>query len=158
MAPMSQNISAGLLMCRNSGELEFFLVHPGGPFFKNKNLGAWSIPKGIPDPEEDLLLAAQREFQEETGLQPSPPFHPLGTIKQKRGKVVHAWAFEGSWDKSSGINSNTFELEWPPKSGRLQKFPEADKAAWMNFEKAKAHIIAEQIPLLERAREIHKNL
>jgi predicted NUDIX family NTP pyrophosphohydrolase len=152
---MTQNISAGLLMCRKkNGELEFFLIHPGGPFFKNKDLGVWSIPKGIPDLNEDLLSAAQREFTEETGLTATPPFHELATIKQKRGKVVHAWAFEGEWNEQEGIVCNTFKLEWPPKSGRFQKFPEADRAAWMNFAKASDHIIPEQIPLLERAIKI----
>ena len=152
---MTQNISAGLLMCRMSNnKLQFFLLHPGGPYFKNKDLGVWSIPKGIPNEGEDLLIAAQREFQEETGLTSSPPFHSLGTIKQKRGKVVHAWAFLGDWIESSGIECNTFRLEWPPRSGIYQDFPEADRAAWMPLETATRHIIAEQIPLLERAIEI----
>ena len=154
---MSPNISAGLLMCRNQKEeVQFFLVHPGGPFFKNKHLGVWSIPKGIPEADEELLFAAQREFTEETGLAAKPPFHDLGTIQQKRGKVVHAWAFEGEWNDSEGITCNTFKLEWPPKSGRFQEFPEADRAAWMNLEEAKAHIIPEQIPLLDRASRIFK--
>jgi predicted NUDIX family NTP pyrophosphohydrolase len=154
---MTQNISCGLLMCKTAnGALQFFLLHPGGPFFKNKDLGVWSIPKGIPNEKEELLLAAQREFFEETGFAASPPFHSLGTIKQKRGKVVHAWAFKGEWSEDSGIVCNTFRLEWPPKSGRFQEFPEADKAAWMNMENACRHIIAEQIPLLERAKEIYE--
>ena len=150
---MAVNISAGLLMCRKVKEdLEFFLVHPGGPFFKNKELGVWSIPKGIPEPGEDLLVAAQREFKEETGLEASPPFHSLNTIKQKRGKIVHAWAFAGEWDDATGIVCNTFRLEWPPKSGKFQEFPEADRAAWMSYDRAVQYIIAEQIPLLDRAK------
>jgi predicted NUDIX family NTP pyrophosphohydrolase len=152
---MPQNISAGLLMCRKAKDhLEFFLLHPGGPFFKNKDLGVWSIPKGLPNESEDLLIAAQREFHEETGLTAAPPFHSLGTIRQKAGKVVHAWAFLGEWNESNGIECNTFKLEWPPRSGKYQDFPEADRAAWMNFETAGRHIIPEQIPLLERAIKI----
>ncbi len=151
-------LAAGLLMCRNkNGALEFFLVHPGGPFFKNKELGVWSIPKGIPNDGEDLLTAAQREFHEETGLTPSPPYHSLGSIKQKGGKVVHAWAFVGDWNSADGITCNTFKLEWPPRSGKFQEFPEMDKAAWMNLNEAKQYIRAEQFPLLEKAAlEIRK--
>lgn len=152
---MAENISAGLLMCRKAkNELEFFLVHPGGPFFKNKDLGVWSIPKGIPDAGEDLLVAAQREFTEETGLVAHPPYHGLNSIRQKRGKVVHAWAFVGEWNEANGIQCNTFKLEWPPKSGRFQEFPEADRAAWMNYARAVQYIIPEQIPLLDRARDL----
>lgn len=146
-------------MCRhNQGHLEFFLVHPGGPFFRNKDLGVWSIPKGLPDSEnEDLLETAQREFAEETGLIPTPPFHELGHIRQKSGKIVYAWAFRGEWDPTTGIQCNTFKLEWPPKSGRIQEFPEQDKAAWMTFEDAARHIIPEQLPILERAIQTMKN-
>jgi predicted NUDIX family NTP pyrophosphohydrolase len=152
---MTANISAGLLMYRKvKGDLEFFLIHPGGPFFKNKDLGVWSIPKGIPDPYEDLLVAAQREFTEETGMKAQPPFHSLNSIKQKRGKIVHAWAFLGDWNEADGIVCNTFKLEWPPKSGRFQEFPEADRAAWMGYDRATHYIIAEQIPLLDRAKKV----
>ena len=148
----SSSLAAGLLMCRIKNKaLDFFLVHPGGPFFKNKELNTWSIPKGIPDAGEDLLAAAQREFSEETGLTSSPPFFELGSIKQKGGKVVHAWAFMGDWDPAQGIHCNTFKLEWPPRSGKFQEYPEMDKAAWMNFEEAKQYLRAEQVPLLERA-------
>lgn len=154
---MAADISAGLLMCRKTQhELEFFLVHPGGPFFKNKELGTWSIPKGLPDGQEDLLQTAQREFREETGLTPQPPFQPLGTIQQKSGKIVHAWSFLGEWDPATGITCNTFKLEWPPKSGRFQEFPEQDKAAWMDYGQALKHINPAQIPLLDRARETFK--
>jgi predicted NUDIX family NTP pyrophosphohydrolase len=153
---MAVHISAGLLMCRRAGpELEFFLVHPGGPFFKNKDLGAWSIPKGLPDHHEDLLQTAQREFNEETGLTPHPPFQSLGTIQQKSGKIVHAWSFLGTWDPDTGITCNTFKVEWPPRSGRFQEFPEQDKAAWMNYDLAWKHINPAQIPFLDRAKTIY---
>lgn len=154
---MAIHVSAGLLMCRYSGEkLEFFLVHPGGPYFKNKDLGVWSIPKGLPGRQEDLLLTAQREFYEETGLAASPPFYGLGHIRQKRGKVVHAWAFRGEWDAATGIRCNTFNLEWPPHSGKFQEFPEVDKASWLKYDDACEKIIPEQVPLLDRARECMK--
>src|SRR5690349_2485033 len=126
---MAAHISAGLLMYRKVPGLEFFLVHPGGPYFKNKTLGVWSIPKGLPENDEDLLITAQREFKEETGITPSPPFDPLGSIQQKAGKIVHAWSFSGSWDPTTGITCNTFSIEWPPRSGRFQEFPEQDQAA-----------------------------
>lgn len=145
-------------MCRfNNGELEYFLVHPGGPFFKNKDLNTWSIPKGLPEDGEDLLTAAQREFREETGLLASPPFYALDSIKQKGGKTVFAWCFLGEWDPAQGIVSNTFELEWPPRSGRRQVFPEQDKAAWMNLERANMAIIEGQRPFLEKARHVLKH-
>src|SRR5688572_17502083 len=130
--------SAGLLMCRwYDGLLEYFLVHPGGPFFKNKDAGAWSIPKGLPDEGEEMLKAAIREFIEETGINPTPPYYELSPIKQKNGKTVFAWTFLGDWDATTGIKSNLFKLEWPPKSGKFQEFPEQDRAAWMDLEKAR---------------------
>ena len=156
---MTSNIAAGLLMCRWSrDQLQFFLVHPGGPYFKSKDAGVWSIPKGIPEPGEELLAAAQREFNEETGLQSKPPFHPLGTIRQKGGKVVHGWTFAGEWNPDDGITCNTFEIEWPPRSGRFQEFPEQDRAAWMNFEEAKNHINPHQVPFLERAVQLQSKI
>ena len=156
---MSVHLASGLLMCRRAkGSLEFFLVHPGGPFFTNKDKGVWSIPKGLPEENEDLLNAAQREFKEETGLAAQPPFQMLGSIQQKGGKIVHAWAFLGEWDPEKGITCNTFNIEWPPKSGLFQEFPEADKAAWMNFSEACEHINPAQIPLLERAKSFYTNL
>src|SRR5436190_5427068 len=125
-------IAAGLLMCHWAGtELEYFLVHPGGPFFKKKDAGVWSIPKGMPEGEEELLNAAKREFYEETGLVSKPPFHELGKIEQKGGKIVYAWTFLGEWISTDGIQCNTFTIEWPPRSGRQQEFPEVDKAEWM---------------------------
>lgn len=153
---MASTVSAGLLMCRSTrDELQFFLVHPGGPYFKNKDLGVWSIPKGIPETGEDLLHTARREFHEETGLLSSPPFHPLGSITQKSGKVVHAWSFIGEWDPKTGITCNHFEIQWPPGSGNYQRFPEQDKAAWMNPEQARNHINPRQIPFLDRAAGLH---
>jgi predicted NUDIX family NTP pyrophosphohydrolase len=152
---MAANVAAGLLMCRWSNEeLEYFLVHPGGPFFKNKDLGVWSIPKGLPEKDEDLLTTAQREFNEETGLTAAPPYYPLEVIKQKGGKIVHAWAFEGEWDPASGITCNSFKVEWPPKSGKFLEFPEQDSAAWMNYEQASKHINPGQLPFLKQAKEV----
>src|SRR5262245_21038836 len=117
-------ISAGLLMYRyRDGGLEVLLVHPGGPFFKKKDSGAWSIPKGEVEGGDDPLATARREFQEETGTTPSGPFTSLTSVKQKGGKVVHAWAFSGDLDVSA-IVSNTFTMEWPPRSGRTAEFPE----------------------------------
>jgi predicted NUDIX family NTP pyrophosphohydrolase len=148
---MATHLAAGLLMFRvTKTEAEFFLVHPGGPFFKNKDIGVWSIPKGLPEENEDLLATAQREFKEETGLTAQPPFHSLGSVKQKGGKIVHAWAFQGEWNETTGITCNTFKIEWPPRSGKFQEFPEADRAMWMDYNTACQLIIAEQIPLLDR--------
>ena len=141
-------------MCEKSQcELAFFLVHPGGPYFRKKEVGVWTIPKGLPEPGEDLTDTAQREFFEETGIKPTPPFHNLGTITQKSGKVVHAWAFLGSWIPATGITCNEFTMEWPPRSGKRVSFPEVDKAAWMNLETAQKSILPEQVPFLERAQK-----
>jgi predicted NUDIX family NTP pyrophosphohydrolase len=149
-------ISAGLLMYRGRTEhnnsVEILLAHPGGPFWKNKDDGAWTIPKGEVTPGEDLLVAAIREFTEETGLTPAPPFVPLGEIKQKSGKIVHAWAFQGDCDPAQ-IRSNTFELEWPPKSGRTQKFPEIDRAKFYDLTAARQKILVSELPLLDRLAE-----
>src|SRR5215475_2400350 len=112
--------SAGLLMFRRGrGELQVLLVHPGGPFWKNKDLGSWTIPKGEIAPGEDPLTTAQREFSEELGVEPRGTFVPLAPIKQKGGKMVRAWAIEGDWDTAQ-LKSNTFKLEWPPRSGNFQ--------------------------------------
>ena len=154
---MKKNISAGLVMCQwKPSTVQFFLVHPGGPFFKNKDAGAWTIPKGLPEEGEDLLTTAQREFFEETGITPTGPLYQLEPIKQKGGKTVYAWTFLGEWDEQQGIQSNYFDLEWPPKSGRFQKFPEQDKAAWMSFEEAAIAINPSQLPLLVEAKNIHE--
>jgi len=147
-------ISAGLLMYRiKDGAIEVLLAHPGGPFFRNKDDGAWSIPKGEPDSDEDLLRTAQREFEEETGLKPTGPFLPLNPIKQKGGKIVHAWAFEGDCDPMA-IKSNTFVMEWPPKSGRQMEFPEIDRAEFFDLGPARKKIEAGQEGLLEELERI----
>ncbi|HEY9888461.1 MAG TPA: NUDIX domain-containing protein [Candidatus Obscuribacterales bacterium] len=140
--------SAGLLMYRHRPQgLEVLLVHPGGPFWKNRDLGVWTIPKGLAEPGEDLFATACREFTEETSLIPQAPFLELPEIKQS-SKRVKAWAFEGDCDPQQ-IHSNTFEMEWPPKSGRMQQFPEVDRAAWFLPLAAKRHILKAQIPLLD---------
>jgi len=154
---MSELISAGLLMyTRKNNELKFFLVHPGGPFFKNKDNGYWSIPKGLSEEGEDLLAAAMREFEEETGIKPEGKFISLGTIKQKSGKTVHAWAFECENDNPIEITCNTFEIEWPPKSGKIQKFPEADMGEFFSEDEAKKKINSAQIEFIERLKDYIK--
>jgi predicted NUDIX family NTP pyrophosphohydrolase len=141
--------SAGLLLYRKrEGVLEFLLVHPGGPLWKNKDLGSWTIPKGEVQPGEDRFGSAQREFEEELGLAPRGNFIPLTPIKQKGGKVVHAWAIEGEWDPSK-LRSNTFTLEWPPRSGRSQEFPEVDRADFFDLGAARTKINQAQVNLLE---------
>lgn len=141
--------SAGILMYRKrNNELEVFLIHPGGPFFTKKDEGAWSIPKGEIDEREDELSAAKREFEEETGCRPEGLFVPLSPVKQKSGKIVLSWAVEGECEADS-ITSNTFSLEWPPKSGRVQEFPEADRAAWFTIREARQKINPAQAPLLD---------
>jgi predicted NUDIX family NTP pyrophosphohydrolase len=142
-------ISAGLMMFRvQNGQLQSLLVHPGGPFWKNKDLGAWTIPKGHLNNGEQPLEAAIREFQEETGLESSRPYLPLGQVKQRSGKIVHAWAFQGDCDPTT-INSNTFELEWPPKSGLLRHFPEIDRAQFFSMDDARLKILPAQLHFLE---------
>jgi predicted NUDIX family NTP pyrophosphohydrolase len=141
--------SAGILLYRFRGKvLEVFLVHPGGPFWAKKDLGSWSIPKGE-FRDEDPLTAAKREFTEETGLKLDGEFIPLGTIKQPSGKVIHAWALEGDCNASK-IKSNTFSLEWPPRSGKYQEFPEVDKAGWFSINDARKKIIKGQRDFIER--------
>lgn len=148
--------SAGLLAYRRlSGKLEVFLVHPGGPFWAQKDAGAWSIPKGELAEGEDALAAAMREFQEETGQCVGGEFRPLPPVKQAGGKIVYAWAIEADCD-ASAIMSNTFELEWPPKSGRMQSFPEIDRAAWFSPNDARARILKSQLPLLEALESLLK--
>jgi predicted NUDIX family NTP pyrophosphohydrolase len=140
--------SAGLLLYRRrQGVLEVFLVHPGGPYWAQKDLGAWSIPKGEFSPSEDPLAAARREFAEETGFTAIGTFRPLTPVKQPGGKVIQAWAVEGDCDPGA-IRSNTFSVEWPPGSGRQQIFPEVDRAAWFSLEAAKAKILKGQVALL----------
>ena len=140
--------SAGLLIYRRrAGAIEIFLVHPGGPFWKNKDDGAWSIPKGEFSADEDPLAAAQREFHEETGLQIAGDFAQLSPIKQRAGKIVHAWRVEADFD-AAAITSNTFLVEWPPRSGKQQEFPEVDRAGWFDLESAALKINEGQRPLL----------
>jgi predicted NUDIX family NTP pyrophosphohydrolase len=142
--------SAGILLYRKkNADTEVLLVHPGGPFWAKKDVGAWSIPKGEFAEPEEVLAAAKREFAEELG---SPPpdgeFLELGQAKQSSGKVVHAWALEADFD-AVNIKSNTFHMEWPPKSGQQQEFPEVDRAAWFPLKTAGAKLVKGQLPLLE---------
>jgi len=147
-------ISAGLLMYRiRDGVPEVLLAHPGGPFFRGKDAGVWSIPKGEPDPGEDLFATAQREFEEETGLKPAGPFHALQPIQQKGGKIVHAWAFPGDCDPAA-IRSNTFRTEWPPKSGRQVEFPEIDRAEFFDLDLARKKIKLGQNGFLDELQAI----
>ncbi len=141
--------SAGLLVFRFDGaQLEVLLVHPGGPFWANKDEGAWSIPKGEFDDLEDPLAAAKREFEEELGNVPEGDFLPLEPVKQAGGKTVVAWAIEADFDVRA-MTSNTFRMEWPPRSGRMQEFPEVDRAAWFAGEQARRKILKGQLPLLD---------
>lgn len=143
--------SAGLVMYRwQGGELQVLLVHPGGPFFRNRDDGVWSIPKGLVDPGEEPLACARREFLEETGVEPARDgFLDLGEIEQKGGKVVHAWAFAGDCDPDCVV-SNTFPLEWPPRSGRVQDFPEVDRADFFSPPAARKKLNPAQVELVER--------
>ena len=155
MAAPRIQLSAGLLMFRRRrGELEFLLVHPGGPFFVRKDEGAWSIPKGEAAADEDLLSRARIEFAEELGLEPHGDFVPLGSIKQAGGKTVYAWAFEGDLPRDFVLRSNTFELEWPPRSGKHQIFPEIDRAEFFPEKVARRKINPAQVELLDRLRQI----
>lgn len=146
-------LSAGLILHRHrEGQLQVFLVHPGGPVWARKDAGAWSIPKGELDPGEDALAAAKREFEEETGIKPAGDFVPLEAIKQKSGKVVQAWAFAGDCDPRS-IRSNSFAMEWPPGSGRQKEFPEVDRAEFFDVEEAKRRINPAQVALLSELQQ-----
>jgi predicted NUDIX family NTP pyrophosphohydrolase len=141
--------SAGLLMYRlRGGTLEVLLAHPGGPFWSRRDAASWTLPKGEIGPGEDPLAAACREFEEETGFPGTPPFHPLGELKQKSGKRITAWAFEGDANPSLLV-SNTFEMEWPPRSGRTQNFPEVDRVAWFGPDEARVKLIAGQAPFVD---------
>jgi predicted NUDIX family NTP pyrophosphohydrolase len=146
--------SAGLLMYRRSKmNLEVFLVHPGGPIWARKDKGAWTIPKGEYEPDESSLAAARREFEEETGFRATGEFFDLGSIKQKSGKVVNAWAFEGDCDPAQ-LTSNTCEIEWPPRSGRRLEIPEVDRGRWFSISEANEYLREEQRELLRRLSEI----
>jgi predicted NUDIX family NTP pyrophosphohydrolase len=141
--------SAGLLLYRIvKKQLQLFLIHPGGPFWKNKDAGAWSIPKGEFDDTEDPLEAAKRELKEETGLIIDGDFIELKPVKQRSGKTVYAWGIKGDVDAEK-IKSNDFEMEWPPRSGKKQKFPEVDRAGWFSIEEAKEKINPAQFGLIE---------
>jgi predicted NUDIX family NTP pyrophosphohydrolase len=142
--------SAGLLLFRGrAADLEVLLGHPGGPFWQNKDDAVWSIPKGLIGVEEMPLSAARREFAEETGHHPEGVFLPLGEARQRGGKVVQAWAIEGDWDPAL-IRSNTFEMEWPPRSGRHRNFPEIDRAAWFDVADARRKILMGQAIFVDR--------
>lgn len=152
---MPPKTSAGLLLYRRTlAGLEVFLIHPGGPFWAKKDDGVWTIPKGLAEADADLLSTARREFAEETNLSPAGDFLALAPVKQKSGKVVHAWAFEADFDIAH-FASNTFEIEWPPKSGRRASFPEIDRIAYFALPAAARKILPYQLPLL---RELERRL
>jgi predicted NUDIX family NTP pyrophosphohydrolase len=152
LVAVPHKLSAGLLMYRRGERgLEVLLVHPGGPFFRNKDAGAWGIPKGEPESGEAIEAAARREFCEEVGLAVGEPLLPLGEVRQKGGKTVHAWAFAGAALPPEFVPpSNTFDLEWPPRSGRHQAFPEIDRAEMFTLAEARVKITPAQIDLLDR--------
>jgi len=142
-------VSAGILLFRiRQGILEVLLVHPGGPFWQRKHVGAWTIPKGEVQPGESLLDAARREFLEETGAAADGTAIPLGQIRQASRKTVHAWAVEGNFDPDQ-LHSNTFSMEWPPRSGQSHEFPEVDQAAWCTLDEARRRMLPAQLPLLD---------
>ena len=146
--------SAGILLYRRRpGGLEVLLAHPGGPFWAKRDLGAWTLPKGEVDGGEDPLAAARREFAEETGVVPGEPALALTPIRQKGGKVVHAWAIEGDCD-ANAIVSNRFSMEWPPRSGKMAEFPEIDRAAWFSLAEARRRILEAQVPLLDELQRL----
>ncbi|WEA01329.1 NUDIX domain-containing protein [Mucilaginibacter sp. SJ] len=149
--------SAGILLYRKAAPgLQVFLVHPGGPFFKNKDEGSWSVPKGEYLPDEDPLMAAKREFQEETGHEITGNFIALSPVKQKGGKMVSAWAVEGDINPEN-IKSNTFEIEWPPRSGKKQTFNEIDRAEWFDMATAKIKINPAQAALIDELAAINNH-
>jgi predicted NUDIX family NTP pyrophosphohydrolase len=155
LAPSSGKRSAGILLYRlTGGSPEVLLVHPGGPFWARKDAGAWSIPKGEHGDGEDPLACAQREFEEETGTAlPPGPVAELGAVQLRSGKQVTAWAAEGDLDPEA-ISSNTFELEWPPRSGRIRAFPEVDRAGWFGLEAARGKLNPAQVEFLDRLRAL----
>ena len=139
---------------KRNGALEVLLVHPGGPFWRNKDEGAWTIPKGEAADGEDSLERAKIEFEEELGFKPAGEFLPLGEVKQKGGKIVHAWSLEGDLPENFKHTSNTFEMEWPPRSGEMARFPEMDRAEFFSIEEAKRKINPAQIAFLERLGDL----
>jgi predicted NUDIX family NTP pyrophosphohydrolase len=146
---MAKKFTAGLLLFRRCNELEVLLIHPGGPFWAKKDLGAWSLPKGQIEDNEEPLDAAKREFTEETGFTVEGEFLPLNPVRQSGGKLVHAWAVEGDCDPAR-LRSNLFSMEWPPKSGTLREYPEADRAAWFAIPEARKRILPAQKDFLEQ--------
>jgi predicted NUDIX family NTP pyrophosphohydrolase len=138
---------------RRAGGVELLLAHPGGPFWARRDEAAWTLPKGEIAPGEDPLAGARREFQEETGFESTPPFHLLGELRQKSGKRITAWAFEGDADPSQLV-SNRFEMEWPPRSGRLASFPEVDRVQWFDPEEARRKLIAGQAPFVDALEQL----
>jgi predicted NUDIX family NTP pyrophosphohydrolase len=144
-------VSAGLLLYRRrEGSVEVFLIHPGGPYWARKDAGAWSVPKGLVDPQEDELACARREFTEETGFPvPDGAAYNLGVFRQPSGKRLHVWALEGDCDPAA-LSSNPFEMEWPPNSSRRAQFPEADRGGWFDREQALRKIADGQRPVLEK--------
>jgi predicted NUDIX family NTP pyrophosphohydrolase len=149
----TKEVSAGLLAFRRAPVLEVLLAHPGGPFWRKKDDGAWTIPKGLVEAGDDLLSAARREFTEETNLTARGDMIALAPVNQKSGKAVHAFAFEADFDLAA-FASNTFEIEWPPKSGRRQSFPEIDRIAYFTMSAALTKIIAYQCPFLSELERI----
>ncbi len=142
-------LSAGILMWRGSGRgIEVLLAHFGGPIWAKRDAGAWAIPKGLAEPGEDLETCARREFEEELGVRPKGTLTPLGRIRQKGGKQVEAFALEGELD-AKAIVSNRFTVEWPPRSGRFQSYPEVDRAAWFSLAEARKKILPSQLPILD---------
>lgn len=150
----TKKLSAGILLYRmRGGEIEVFLVHPGGPFWARKDEGAWSIPKGEYVANDDPLATAKREFHEETGFEVGRSFHPLTPLKQPSGKVISAWAVEGDVD-AADVKSNTFSLEWPPHSGKTQEFPEVDRGAWFDLPTAQAKLQPGQRGFLDQLQQL----
>lgn len=146
---MAKKTSAGILLYRDHTAPEVFLVHPGGPFWAKKDMGAWSLPKGEFGEGEDPLAAAKREFEEETGFPIDGEFQALEALRQPSGKMIYAWAVKGDCDPSQ-LKSNLFTMEWPPKSGQMQEFPEVDRAAWFDIQEARNRIIAGQVGFLDQ--------
>ena len=152
--PKRSNVSAGLALFRRApAGLQIFLAHPGGPFWRHRDMGAWTIPKGAINPGEAPLDAARREFEEETGVVPVGPYHELGSVRQTGGKIVHAWAWEGDADPGV-VKSNSATIEWPRGSARLLTFPEVDRCAWFDLEAARERILPAQRELLDRLEKI----
>jgi predicted NUDIX family NTP pyrophosphohydrolase len=150
---MSKEISAGILPFRRDGVLEVLLAHPGGPYWAKKDAGAWTVPKGLVVPGEELLAAAVREFTEETGFVAHEPFIPLSPVKQKSGKIVHGFACEGDFDPGK-LTCNTFDIEWPLRSGKRKSFPEIDRVAWFDLDGAREKILTYQLPWLDELKNI----